>query len=84
MAEAIQKQQTIDINDTSIECVQYCLLGRDWVKQFLNRYPHLNSTTIRAIDAAQTKSTSKNVLTAWFNAFHEVVHERNVFTRKYI
>ena len=52
MAEEIRHHRVREINMEEIELMSYASLGRDWTRQFLNRYPDLKTTMLKTIETA--------------------------------
>jgi Tc5 transposase DNA-binding domain len=73
MAEIIRRWRVGGVNDRSIQRASDAQLGREWVTNFVHRYPQLH------IDKDEIESTSKEDLDRWFTAYEsEVIHGNNI------
>lgn len=61
-----------------LELQPHDTLGRDWVRRFIIRYPHLNVAIGRRIESVQMDGATKPVLDAWFDAYQKVVQEHGI------
>jgi len=52
MAEEIRNKCIIGVNTDGMELMSYSPLGRDWTRQFLQRYPDLETFILKTIEAA--------------------------------
>ena len=73
MSEAIRNRRLRAVNNENIELVEYPPLGRDWVRNFLNRHPQFKTVVGRTVDSVRIQGTSPEVLRKWFDAFEEEV-----------
>ena len=73
MSEAIRNRRLRAVNNENIELVEYPPLGRDWVRNFLNRHPQFKTVVGQTVDSARIQGTSPEVLRKWFDAFEEEV-----------
>ena len=73
MSEAIWNRRLRAVNNENIELVEYPPLGRDWVRNFLNRHPQFKTVVSWTVDSVRIQGTSPEVLRKWFDAFEEEV-----------
>ena len=78
MAEDIRKQRLIGINDESMTLVEYPPIGQSWVKRFLKRYPFLQTTLSRSIEASRIKEVSSELVSQFFDVFTQVLEELEI------
>jgi len=72
IAKELRTKRTYDLDDAlldSLELLPQYKLGRDWVPQFVLRYPHLTITIGRRIKSVRIDRATKLVLDAWFNIY---------------
>src|SRR5205085_691826 len=84
MAEALIHRRVAQINDDGMELVSYPPLGKEWYKQFRNRYPEINTIVGTAIEMSRMKDASKEVLEKWFETFRSItefydIHPQNIY-----
>jgi DDE superfamily endonuclease/Tc5 transposase DNA-binding domain len=85
IAEEIRTKRTYDLDDASLASLELPLqytLGRDWVPRFIQRYPHLTVVIRRRIESVRMDGATKEVLSAWFNAYQKVVQEQGIKQEK--
>jgi hypothetical protein len=75
MAEEVQKRRVKQINDPSMQLVNYPPIGQQWIPRFLIRHPELTSIITRRIDAPRIKDTSPEAMWRWFNELDRVIKE---------
>jgi len=78
MADEIRKRRVKNINDESMQLIEYPNIGTQWVSRFLRRHPELVSVTPRSIDAVRVKDTSPERLTQWFEDLRQVIEEYDI------
>ena len=78
MAEEIRKRRVKQINEDSIQLVQYPDIGKDWVPRFLRRHPELVSVTLRSIEAPRLKAPTHERLRQYFEDLEKVIAEYKI------
>jgi hypothetical protein len=78
MAEEIRQRRIRAINSDGMNLVFYPPIGTSWVPTFLKRYPKLQTTLTRSIEASRVKVLTKEAILDWFNAFQEVMEEEQI------
>ena len=78
MAEEVRKRRVQNINDPSVNYVEYPPIGKDWIKRFLRRHSELSSVTARTIDASRVKAATPETISHWFNVLEQVIDEYNI------
>jgi len=78
MAEEIRKRRVKQINDDSMQLIEYPDIGKQWVSRFLQRHPELASVTPKSIDLVRIKDVSQERLTHWFTELEKAVQKYNI------
>jgi len=78
LAEIIRNRRVLGVNDDDVQLVTYDTFGKDWVARFMSRYPQLESTRRKLIEAARIKEVSVERLTKWFEDLQHVINEYNI------
>ena len=61
------------INDKIL--IEYSSLGKDWISNFLLRYPHCKTIVEKRIESTWIQNTLSEMLQKWFDAFRKKVLE---------
>lgn len=81
IAEELRVKRTYNLDDALVDSLepppQYSL-GQDWVPRFIQRPPHLTVVIGRRIESLRMDGATKEVISAWFNAYQKVVQEYGI------
>ncbi|KFY94808.1 hypothetical protein V500_03047 [Pseudogymnoascus sp. VKM F-4518 (FW-2643)] len=65
-----------DASQSQLNRLSQLQLGKEWVSRFIKRHEQLQVVFGRRIESLRMDGATKPMLTAWFDAYKKIVHEK--------
>ena len=78
IANEVQQQRLIRINEPAIQYITYKPLSEDWTLQFLEQHLHLKTAMTHSIELTHITEASSEVLINWYNTLFQIIHELGI------